>query len=99
MVARFLDAFGCDRGEPDVRGALQHLPELDLKGGKQKIAQKRLTEVPVRQFHQRDVAVLVLAAQERELILAPAATFHLSGVTEQETRLADQVQRDIGERQ
>ncbi len=58
-----------------------------------------LAEVPVRLLREDRVQVVAVFAQQRELVLAAAATLDLAGVGEQQPRLTDQVERDIREPQ
>jgi hypothetical protein len=67
-------------------------------GRHEQVAQHREGEVAARQFDHRQVAVVALLAQEGELVLVETLAFQRAGAREQHARLADQVERHIGQR-
>jgi hypothetical protein len=57
-----------------------------------------MREIPVRLLNEQRVTERARIAQEREVVGAPAFSFNLARQAELEFGLADQVERDIGER-
>ena len=56
-------------------------------------------EVAVRLLGERQVHELGRVAQEGQLVLVAAAALELAGVGQQQARLADQIEREVGEPQ
>jgi hypothetical protein len=98
VVARLLQTLACDRPELRVGRPGQRRPKRSLERREQEVAQDRPSEVAVRQLDDREVAELGLVAQERELVLVAPPAFQSAGMREQQARLADQVQRDVRQR-
>ena len=55
-------------------------------------------EIAVRLLDQQHVAEVARVAQKGELVVVAALAFDLAGEVQPELRLADQVERDVGER-
>jgi hypothetical protein len=68
-----------------------------LPGVEQTLPHDGLREIPVRLLGERQVAVLVLVAEIGQRILVAAAPLDFAGVRQQQARLADQVEREVGE--
>ena len=58
-----------------------------------------LAEISVRLLDQRRIQVFALLAQERDFVLAAAAALDLTRIGEEQPRLADEIQRNVGEPQ
>ena len=101
VVARLLHRLAGDRRELGVARALEALPEQAQEGRDGDVAQHGHGEVAARQLDQRAVAEIALVAQEGELVLAVALAavlgLELAGARQHRTRLADQVERHVGE--
>jgi hypothetical protein len=104
VVARLLDGLGGDGGHCGIAAVLQLLPLQQEPGRGHQIAQGGEGEVAgpatvgrVRQLEQHRVQVLLLEAQHRQLVLVEAVGG--AGQREQCARLAEQVEREVGQRQ
>ena len=75
-----------------------HRAERRLPAHVQKRAQADLGKVAVRQFAQRGVKKLVRIAPVGQRVLVAPAAFQRAGVGQQQSRLPQQVERDIGQR-
>ena len=98
VVARFLHGLFCDGRELGIIRGGQALPEQRGPGRDEQVAQHGEREIAARQFADRCVAVVVLVAQERELVFVVALGLELAGAREHRARLADQVERHVRER-
>src|SRR5689334_14157769 len=99
VIARLLQALRCNGAKLGVGGALQSLPEPALERAEQKIAYDGVSEVDVGQLDQSDVAILVFASEECQLILIAALTLDCPRMGEEQARLPDEIERDVGERE
>ena len=101
MVARLLHRLAGDPGELGVARIGEPLPEQLQEDRQRQVAQHRHREVAARQLDERAVAEVALLAQERELVLVVrlAAELSLEAACAREhgARLADQVERHVGE--
>jgi hypothetical protein len=57
-----------------------------------------MREIAVRLFDKQGVPELARIAQECEIVGAPPLPFNIAGKTQPHLRLADEIKRDIGER-
>ena len=98
VVGDLLGGLGGDLGDAGVGGGGQRLQELVVQGVEQELAHQRLAEVAVRALDEEDVAEVPGVAQVGEVVGAAALALDLGGEAEPELGLADQVERDVGER-
>ena len=78
---------------------VQSLEQLELPGVDQELPDDGLAEVAVRLLGKTQVQEILRIAQEREIVLGAAAAVRLRRIREQVSRLAEQVERDVGERE
>ena len=101
VVARFLHRLAGDRRELAVARPVELLPEQLQEDRDGEVAQHRHREVAARQLDQRAVAKVALVAQEGELVLVVARAaelaLELAGARQHRARLADEVERHVGE--
>ena len=96
VVGELVDALGGDRGEHRVGCARQRLEQGEPPGGEHQQPDHELGEVTVGVLGEADVPELLLLAEERELVLGLADD--PPGPGQQQARLAEQVERDVGDR-
>src|ERR1700686_340756 len=100
MRARgFLERLGGDGAETRVGGRQQALVDLKLPGVEQPLAHDRLAKVAVRLLGECQVGELRRITQKGQRVLVTPAALDLARVGEQQPRLPDQVQGEVGERQ
>ena len=99
MIGDLLDGLGGDRGEARIRRARHRLPEGVHEGRQQELAQDGHGEIAVRPLDHQEVAVGGDVAQISERILVASFALDLARIGVKGASLADQVERDIGERQ
>ena len=97
MVACLLQCLGGDRREPRIRRREESLVNLQLPAIDQPLAHDGVGEVAVRLLGEREIAELGRIAQVRERIFVAPRALDLPGIGEQQARLADEVQREVGE--
>src|SRR5262245_34124271 len=92
VIARLLEALLRDCRQLAVARGEKGLPQLALECAHQEIAKHGATEVAVGQFHQRYVAELMVGAQERELIFVAPCCLQPACMSQEQTRLTDQIE-------
>jgi hypothetical protein len=97
VIASLFDRFRGDRCEALVARAREPLVQRQLKGVDQHLAHDGLAEIAVRLLDERRIQVLAVLAQERDVILAAAAPLELAGIGQQQPRLTNEVEGDVGE--
>jgi hypothetical protein len=99
VVGHLLDTLARHRRDHGVARAEQALQQREPPGGEQQQPRDRPGEVQlVAQLGQRDVAELRLRALVGEGVLVAPAAFDVPGPGEQDAGLAEQIERDVGER-
>ena len=98
MVGAFLLGLGGDARELAVLGAGERFPQRHRERRIAELARHGGGEVAVGPLHQLHVEELVRVAQEGELVLVASIPADGDGVAIERTRLSDQVERDVGER-
>ena len=89
-------------GDPGQRlflGLSCALPPEFHEGGKVELAQHRMGEIAIRALHQQAIAILTITTQIGELVLVAPFALYRAGIGVECSRLADQVQRDVWQRQ
>ena len=76
----------------------QCLPQLALIGAEQHIAQRGKRKIALGQFQHREIAILSRIATIGDGILIASVGLDASRVAQQQTCLADQVQRHVRQR-
>jgi len=99
VVTGFLERLGGDGAETAVRGCQQPLVELELPGIDEPLAHDRAAKVAVRLLGECQVEKLRRIAQKGKRVLVTPAALELPGVGEQQPRLPDQIERQVGEPQ
>ncbi len=99
VVARLLQRLGGDRGQARIARVGQRLVQLELPGIDQPLPHDGAGRNPRSAARPEcHVDELRRIAQEGERILVAAAALELPGVAEQQPRLPDQIEREVGER-
>ena len=108
VVGQFLHALRSDGSEHGVRVGRQPLEQGEPVGGEHQHPAHRLGEVAVRQLDQADIAEVAVVAEEREPVLVGHrgafgerghdARVRGRGTRQQQPGLAEQVERDVGQR-
>ena len=96
VVGELVDALGGDRREHRVGGGGQLLEQGQPPGGEDQQADDELGEVTVVVLGQADAPELLLLAEEGELVLGLAGDPARPG--QQQARLAEEVEGDVGDR-
>jgi hypothetical protein len=98
VVGDFLHGLPGDLGDPGVGGGGEGLEELVVEGVEEELAHQRVAEVAVRALDEEQVAEVPGVAEVGEVVGGAALALDLGGEAEPELGLADQVERDVGER-
>src|SRR5229473_1163595 len=99
VIGELLRALGGDGCERCVLRARQRL-EIRMRAGRiEQLAQDRNGEIAVGLLDQEDVAVFARIAPIGERVLVPPPGLQLTGIGVERSRLADQIERHIAERQ
>ena len=99
VVTRLPHCLRRDRREARVGGVLEGGVQLELPGIDQPLPHDRVAEVAVRLLGEGEVQELRRISQEGERVLVAPAAFELAGIREEQPRLADEIEREIGEPQ
>ena len=99
VIAHFLDGPRGDFRQAFVSTACQRVQQIDVKGFEQESPDDQVAEVSVRLLHEQQVAIFVLAPQEREVVLGTPMPLALPGVGIEQARLANEIQCEIGVRE
>ena len=99
VIGHFLRRLGGNRGERGVLAVRERLEIRMREGREQQLPDHGDGEIAVRLLDQQHVAVVAGIAQIGERVLVAALALDLAGIGVERARLADQVERHIGERQ
>ncbi len=97
VIARFLQRFGSNRGQPGVDGPLQSAVHLELPAIDQPLAHDGPPKVAIRLFGEREIGKLRCIAEERESVLVTTAPFDLASVAKEQACLANMIQREVSQ--
>ena len=99
VVARLLRRLAGDRGELGIARRRKPLPvAVQPDGERRRLRSTVNAKSPRGSSGERDVAVVALVAQKGELVFVAHVFRHPAGVRQQRARLAEQVERHVGER-
>ena len=97
VVARLFEGFGRNSAQFFMAAmGCQVLPQQFEPGGGHGVAQDRKGKVAARQLRQGDIEVIALVAQKRQLVFVKTLPIDLASQREHRTRLANQIESDIG---
>ena len=98
VVVDFLDRLRGDRGEGLVGAALKPGVELVVVAGEEQQPRHRHAEVAVGAFDQVHAAEVALVAEVGQVVLGARRVLERAGVGQQRPGLAEQVERDVADR-
>ena len=98
VIARLLHRLRGDAGQLGVRRFCRALHLQQREHAEEELPNDREAEIALRQLDHQRVPEVDRVAEIRERVLVATLPFHLAGELEQQRRLADQVERDVGER-
>jgi hypothetical protein len=98
VVSRLLVRFRGDSGEISVLRRLQALEMQNLEDRDQELARHREREISARKLHDQCVPELDGFAEVGQRVGGPPLPFDLASQLQQKVRLADEVERDVGQR-
>src|SRR3984893_11153434 len=99
VIAGLPERLGGDGAESPVRGPLQALVDLKLPGIEQPLAHHRMAKVAVWLLGECQVGKLRRITQKGQRVLVTPAALELARVGEQQPRLSDQIEGEVGEPQ
>src|SRR5712692_6020304 len=99
VIGGLLLGLGGDRRQRRIARARERAPEGMYEGGIEELPDDGDGEIAVGLLDQQDVAEIVGVAQIGERILVAALALDRAGISVERARLADEVERDIAQRQ
>src|SRR5256886_14565295 len=99
VITGFLERLGGDGAETRVRGPEQPCVDLQLPGIEQPLAHDGVAKVAVRLLGECQVGEIRRITQKGQRVLVTSPALELARVGEQQPRLPDEIERQVGESQ
>jgi hypothetical protein len=98
VISRFLVRLGGNARQIGMRAMLQLVEDERGMDRYQALPYHSEGEIALRKFHDERIPVVDRLAEVRQSVLVTPLPFHLAGQVEEVVGLADEVERDVGER-